>query len=96
MGKFIANPDMLAAKGNGIIEQAMLFRRNVEKIYNTVHELTNSDYLSPEAVAIGNQIQTYKTDLETMAKIIEEYGVFCKNSGNSVIKNQQIITEGIK
>ena len=53
MGKFTADPDVLRLKGEQIVDQSLQFKKNVEKIFNTVNEMLHSNYLSPEAVAIA-------------------------------------------
>lgn len=96
MGKFGANPEVLRTKGNEVLEESKSFGQNVEKVYQTVNEMINSDYLSPEAVAMANEIQSYRDDLNKMTKIIEDYGQFCINASSSVIRNQENIIDGIK
>lgn len=96
MGKFGANPDVIRTKGNEIVEESRRFKENVEKVYQTVNEMIQSDYLSPEAVAMANEIQSYRDDLNKMTRIIEDYGQFCINTSSKVIRNQETIIEGIK
>ena len=62
MGRFVADPQMLKVKGEEIENQAQQFAQNVEKIYTTVEEMVNSDYLSPEAKAIADEIKSYRND----------------------------------
>lgn len=89
MGKFTADPDVLRVKGEQIIEQSLQFKRNVENIFSTVNEMVRSDYLSPEAIAIAKEIEGYRSDLEMMVRIIDQYGNFCKIASSKVIKNQE-------
>lgn len=96
MGKFGANPEIIRAKGNEVLEESRRFAQNVDKVYQTVNEMINSDYLSPEALAMANEIQSYKDDLVKMTRIIEQYGQFCLNTSSKVIRNQETIIEGIK
>ena len=95
MGKFIANPDVLRAKGTELISQADLFAQNVKTIYETVNKMVNTDYLSPEAKAIANEMESYKDDLNRMTKTISEYGKFCLEASNKVLTNQDNIISGI-
>ena len=92
---FGANPELLRIKGNEVLEEAKRFRENVEKVFKTVNEMVNSSYLSPEAVAIANEIQSYRDDLNNMTKIIENYGQYCLNASSKVIKNQEEIISSI-
>lgn len=96
MGRFVANPQILGSKGNEIENQAQQFAQNVEKIYSTVEEMVNSDYLSPEAKAIADEIKSYREDLNAMTRKISNYGTFCKNASNKVIRNQANIVDSIK
>ena len=95
MGRFVANPDILRAKGTELVSQADLFAQNVNKIYENVHKMVNTDYLSPEAKAIANEIESYKDDLNRMAKVISDYGKFCLDASNKVLTNQDNIISGI-
>ncbi len=95
MGRFVANPDVLRAKGTELISQADLFAQNVNTIYENVHKMVNTDYLSPEAKAIANEIETYKDDFNKMAKVISDYGKFCLDASNKVLTNQDNIISGI-
>lgn len=95
MGRFVADPQMLKIKGEEIENQAQQFAQNVEKIYKTVEEMVNSDYLSPEARAIANEIQSYRDDLNAMTRKISNYATFCKNASNKVIRNQINIADSI-
>ena len=96
MGKFTADPDVLRLKGDQIIDQSLQFKKNVEKIFNTVNEMVHSNYLSPEAVAIAREIESYRNDLDMMTRIIDQYGNFCKIASNKVIRNQDDVIAGIK
>ena len=95
MGRFVANPDVLRAKGTELISHSDLFAQNVNKIYENVHKMVNTDYLSPEAKAIANDIESYKDDLNKMTRIIGEYGKFCMDASNKVLTNQDDIISGI-
>ena len=96
MSKFIANPQILRVKGDEIESKAQQFSQNVEKIYSTVEEMVNSDYLSPEAKAIADEIKSYREDLNAMTRKIGNYGAFCKNASNKVIRNQSNIADSIR
>lgn len=96
MGRFVANPQILRIKGESLENQAQQFAVNVEKIYKTVEEMISSDYLSPEAVAIANEIKSYREDLNAMTRKISNYGVFCKRASDKVLRNQVNIIDGIK
>ena len=96
MGRFVADPQILRIKGEEVENQAQQFAQNVEKIYSTVEEMVNSDYLSPEAKAIADEIKSYREDLNAMTRKISNYGTFCKNASNKVIRNQANIVDSIK
>ena len=93
--RFVASPDVLSAKGKELVSQSELFASNVTKIYESVNKMVNTDYLSPEAKAIANEINSYKNDLDIMTSTIRQYGTFCMNAGNKVIDNQEGIISGI-
>ena len=95
MGRFVANPQILKAKGDEILNQAQQFAQNVEKIYKTVEEMVSSDYLSPEAKAIADEIRSYRDDLNAMTRKIDDYGKFCINASNKIIRNQTNIVDSI-
>ena len=94
-GIFGADPTEMRAKGEHIRDVSSSFVENYKKIFSTVEEMTTSNYLSPEAYAIGQNILSYSEELENMAKVIDNYGVYCINAGNRVISNQNDIIDGI-
>ena len=96
MGRFVANPQMLKIKGQEIENQSQQFAQNVEKIYSTVEEMIRSDYLSPEAKAIAEEIKSYRNDLNAMTRKIDDYGKFCLNASNKVMRNQANIVDSIR
>lgn len=96
MGRFVANPDVLRTKGNEIINESQQFKQNVEKVFQTVNEMINSNYLDPAAIAIAREIESYRDDLNQMIRIIEDYGTFCLNASSRVIRNQDNIISEIK
>ena len=91
-----AKPEMLIAKGNELAEQSQEFSRNAKKIFDTVNEMITSNYSSPEAVAIANEIKSYQDDLENMQRAINNYGEFCKIAGTKVVRNQEDIISSIE
>ena len=94
MGKFVADPPILIREGIGMNAISQSFKEEIERVYTTLEDMISKDYLSPEALAIANKIQSKRPDLDTMAKVIEEYGGFSINAGNKVFDNQQdIISE---
>ena len=96
MSKFGANPEILISKGNEIVNQSQEFQDNVQKVYQTVQEMVSSGYLSPEAIAIANTIESYRADLNTMTKVINDYGNLCKTAGQKIINNQDSIIKGVR
>ena len=78
-----------------------LYQRGIEYksrlgLYSTVEEMINSDYLSPAAKAIADEIKSYREDLNAMTRKISRYGEFCKNASNKVIRNDTNIVNSIK
>ena len=92
---FGADPMELQEKGSRINNIAVQFRDNYGKIFTTVEEMVNSDYLDPAARAIAENIHSYKDELANMANVIENYGNYCLKAGNAVIDNQDNINSGI-
>ena len=94
MGKFVADPPILIREGIGMNAISQSFHEDIEKVYTTLEDMISKDYLSPEATAIANKIQSHRPTLEEMAKVIEQYGTFSITAGNKVFDNQQnIISE---
>lgn len=96
MLKFVADPGTIRTKGIEIDKQAEQFSKNVESIYNTVEQMVNSDFLSPDARAIAEEIKGYKGDLIAMTRAIREYATFCSNTSNKIIRNQENNIDSIK
>ena len=92
---FGADPTELQEKGNKINNIATQFRENHAKVFATVDEMVNSDYLDPAARAIAENIHSYRDELANMANVIEGYGNYCLKAGNAVIDNQDNIISGI-
>ncbi len=93
---FVANPAALKAEGNKVVNQSTEFNKNVEKLYSTVEQLTSSSYVSPAAVAIANDIKSYREDLNKMTAVIRDYGNYLLHAGDTVMKNEQRIIDDIK
>lgn len=93
---FVANPAALKAEGNKVVNQSTEFNKNVEKLYSTVEQLTSSSYVSPAAVAIANDIKSYREDLNKMTAVIRDYGNYLLHAGDTVMKNEQRIIDEIK
>ena len=96
MSKFVADTFTLRNKGNEIIDKSHEFDENVNKIYQTIGEMVNSNYLDPAARAIAGEIETYRDDLNKMTRVISDYGNFCITASSKVIKNQDNIISSIK
>ena len=67
--RFVADPYTLRNKGSEIIDKSQEFGENINKIYQTVNEMINSNYLDPAARAIAQEIETYRDDLDKMTKV---------------------------
>ncbi len=91
MGVFSISPVELSASGKKLLENAESFKTNSENIFKTVDEMVHSDYISPEAMAIANQIYSYSEDLTRMCKTIARYGQFCITSSGKIETTQDDI-----
>ena len=96
MGRFVADPMTLRSNGNKILQNSEEFKKDVEKTYELKNKLLSSGYVAPEARAIGNQIDTYRDELNAMGKIISDYGKFLINASQKVTNTQNAIIEDIK
>ena len=94
--KFVANPVTLRTEGNKIIDEAMEFKKNEEKLFTTIDNLVKSGYVSPAAKEIANNIATYVDDLNRMQKTIRQYGSYCLTAADKVIKNENRIIQEIE
>lgn len=92
---FLANPDVLKAEGDAVTNQGEQFDQKVKTIYSTLDEMLSSNYLSPAAREIGARIRAKKEDLDAMTEIIKQYGSYCSNAGNTVIRNEQNIMDNL-
>ena len=95
MGVFSISPVELSASGKKLLENAESFKTNSENIFKTVDEMVHSDYISPEAMAIANQIYSYSEDLTRMCKTIARYGQFCITSSGKIEATQDDIISRI-
>ena len=93
---FTANPEVLAKKGNDVVNSSVEFKTNVDKVYQTVDDLIKNGYLSPAALSIAKEIEGHRNTLEEMAKVIEEYGNFFINSSNEIIRNENDIMSEVE
>lgn len=91
MGVFSISPVELTASGKKLLDNAETFKTNSENIFKTVDEMIHSDYISPEAMAIANQIYSYSDDLTRMCQTIARYGKFCITSSSKIEATQDDI-----
>ena len=96
MSKLLIDPALLDAKGREITDSAETFIGNNKKIYETVQNMVNSEYLSPEARVLADKIMSYQDELDAMGKYIDEYGNFLKTTARKFITNQDEIVSQIK
>ncbi len=96
MGRFVADPDTLILKGNEMEENGNAFMDDINKVYTTLDDMINKDYLSPEALVIAKKMESQRKDLEDMAKTMNQYGDFSKRAGNKVLQNQENISAEIQ
>lgn len=93
--RFLAQPEILKAKGNSVNDESQEFGQNVNKVYSTVEEMLASSYISPGARAIGAKIQSYKDDMDGMTRVINEYGNHLLLASNTVVRNEQNIMDSV-
>ena len=94
--RFVANPNMLRAKANSIHDIANTFQETVNKVYITLKDIVDNQYLSPEMRSIAREIEACRGDLNNMAIVIGQYGTYSGNAGNTVIRNQENIASSYK
>ncbi len=95
MGRFTADPATLNQEGSKIISISERFDGNVKKVYETLDDMIENDYLSPEAKEIAERIKERKKDLDDMTKVINQYGNFAMGAAQDVINNQEAISSEI-
>ena len=95
-GRFVGDPEVLLPKGNNMKGYSTEFTNEITSVYNTLDNMVASEYISPEAKGIKEEIETYKVDLENMAKVINQYGDYCVGAANKIINNQDGIIDSVK
>ena len=93
---FTADPTALENNGKKILENSEAFKTSVQAIYNTVENMINNDYISKEAIEIGKSIENCRSDMDTLAKTIEAYGIFLQKSAKIVRNGQEQIIDNVK
>ena len=94
-GRFVGDPEVLIPKGNEMKSLGSEFNEEIVKVYDTIEQITASEYISPEAKKIKEESDKCRVHLEEMAKTISEYGQFSENAGNKIIKNQNGIIDSV-
>ena len=89
MSVFGAVPQELASNGQKMIGHAQSFQDNVKKLYVTIDNLVHSNYTSPDAIQLANEIGQYRPQMDRMAKIINDYGEYLISFAGNVVNNQQ-------
>ena len=92
---FLADPALLRQEGEKLVAQSIEFDSNVDKMYETVHQLTASGYVSDAARAIANEIEKRHGDLDAMTKAIRDYGDYLRQTSKSVVDNENKIIDNI-
>ena len=93
---FLADPAALRQKSDKLDTQRNMFGQNVKKMYDTLHRMVTSNYVSPAAKALAVKIDTYHDDMDAMTKIIGDYSTFCMTASNKVVKNEESIIDTFK
>lgn len=96
MGAFRISPTVLTASGNKLIENSNEFKTNSDNVFKTVEEMVHSDYISPDAIAIAREINSYKDELMRMVNTMNRYGEFCITSSNKIERTQDDIISGTR
>lgn len=96
MSQFIADPLTIENKGKQIIDIAGAFTANMDKMDTTIDELVSLDYVSPEAKVLGKEIKNYRPQLENIRNVIAAYGSFGRQTGTTVINNQQELSADVR
>ncbi len=92
---FLADPILLRQEGDKLVSQASEFNTNVEKLYDTVHQLSASSYVSAASRTIAGEIEKYRGDLDAMTKAIRDYGNYLLHASNSVNANENRIIDNM-
>lgn len=93
--RFVADPRELQKAGDMLHEQADQFNKLYNKIFTTVNNLINSDYVAPSAKVFGRVVGGFKPNLVAMENAIRDYGNYCTNAGNTVIRADEAIADSI-
>lgn len=94
---FLANPVKLNSEGQHLIDQSVEFSKNVEKMYNAIHQMVGKSYVSSAARALASDTEKYHNDFDKMANTIRRYGNYCIQSAGAINKNEQnIVTNNIR
>lgn len=93
---FRAHPGELKNAAGKLDNQKGQFQKDVKLLYDTVHEMINSSYLSPAALELARKIESYHEDMNKMTKIIGDYSDFCGTASGEVIKNEEAIIDTFK
>ena len=96
MGLFVADPYVIEQKGIQILRLSESFTDNINKMDQTIDELVSSDYVSPEAKVLGNEIKRYRKSLEDIRNVMANYGNFGKQTGNAVLSNQADLASDVR
>ena len=96
MSQFIADPLTIDNSGKQIFSLAESFDANIKKMDTTINELVASDYVSPEAKAIAQELKNYRPQLENIRNVMAAYGNFGRKTGATVLNNQQELSKDVK
>ena len=96
MSQFIADPLTIDNSGKQIFSLAESFDANIKKMDTTINELVASDYVSPEAKAIAQELKNYRPQLENIRNVMAAYGNFGRQTGTTVLNNQQELSADVK
>ena len=96
METFVADPITIKTKGDQILGLVDSFTDNMNKLYATIEQMINSDYLSPEAYVLANEIKKYKVELNNIRNIMANYGMFRQGTSNQVVNNQEDLSQEMR
>ena len=92
---FKIKPVELEEIGNQILEEADAFDQRVKMIYESIDEMIRNNFQSPDAIALANKIESYKSTFINLTMVIREYGEHCKKSAKLMAETNTSLIDGI-
>ena len=89
-------PSMMRTEGSKQIQVSEDFDTAIKNLYNLLDDLVYSGYVSPESLAIKENIDEYKGTLINAKNTIRGYGEFLIGAANDTEENSQDIIQKTK